>query len=87
MATQRTDRIRFLVRPGWVTSRNDGQRHWITAERLMRLYLLRREECIVEGEASRLHIVGRRFDTRALIPIVPLYSGDYPAFRRAGNLS
>lgn len=79
---QRADRIRFLVRPGWVTSRTDGQRHWITADKLMRLYLLRREECIVEGEPSKLHTTGPRFDTRHLIQITPRYDGNYPAFQK-----
>ena len=33
---------RYVVYPGFVTSRNDGDRHWISASRLLELYGLPR---------------------------------------------
>jgi len=54
---------RYLVVPGWVRSRVDGDRHWIGAERLMRLYGVDPAECVI----SRGGMVGRH-ELRLLIP-------------------
>lgn len=84
MATQTLDptRLKYLIIPGWVTSKNDGDRHWITAEQLMRLYVVRREQCIVAGQTYLAQIAGPRFDSRNLIVLRPRYAGDYPCFQR-----
>jgi hypothetical protein len=86
MATQRRVReLKFLVCPGWVTSKNDGDRHWITAHQLMQLYMVRPEQCLIQGEAAELHIIGRRFDTEHLIPLRPSYHGHYPVFQESSG--
>ena len=38
---------RFAVYPGYVSSRNDWDRHYISAQQLMDLYRVRPAECIV----------------------------------------
>lgn len=40
---------KYLVRPGRIRSINDGDLHFIEAEELMRLYGVRRQECIIMG--------------------------------------
>jgi hypothetical protein len=86
MATQRRVRdLKFLICPGWVTSKNDGDRHYITAHQLMRLYMVRPEQCLIQGEAAELHIIGRRFDTLKLIPLRPSYHGHYPVFQESSG--
>jgi hypothetical protein len=61
---------RYVIHPGMVISRNDGQRHWISAEQLMRLYNVRPRECII-GSA-----LGMR-DHDGLVHLYPRSKGDY----------
>jgi hypothetical protein len=35
---------RYVLHPGWVTSVNDGDKHYISANKLMRLYGLDRDQ-------------------------------------------
>lgn len=37
----------FVVHPGWIISKNDWEHHFISAHRLMDLYGVTPEECIV----------------------------------------
>lgn len=63
---------KYLILPGFVKSRNDGQRHFISAGQLMRLYKVHPSECIVwtqEGAAEGYPEHLRR--------LAPRYSGDY----------
>lgn len=66
---------KYILCPGYVTSRNDGQRHYITAARLARLYGVRYQECLIDDEVSHL--------TRGLhvlpgdVRLYPRYDGDY----------
>lgn len=39
--------IRYVIHPGYVFSKNDGQRHYINGHQLMRLYGLRPSECVI----------------------------------------
>lgn len=39
--------IRYVIHPGYVTSTNDGDRHYISAGRLALLYGLRLQDCAV----------------------------------------
>ncbi len=63
---------KYLVIPGWVKSKTDGDRHYITARELMQLYKVPPNECVV-------------FDIRfpdkmyyeGLIELKPSYNGDY----------
>lgn len=37
---------KYLLHPGYVISKTDGDRHYITSENLMRLYNVRPHECV-----------------------------------------
>lgn len=39
--------IRYILHPGWVESWNDGDRHYIDAPKLARLYGVPWNQCIV----------------------------------------
>lgn len=62
---------RYLVRPGWVTSKNDGKRHFICADRLIELYGVDSEECVVET------FKGERGHPRDLVVLAPDSRGVY----------
>ena len=65
---------KYLVCPGYVRSKNDGDRHFISAHRLMNLYGVRPGECFVHvyGEPPPCGI-----DTSTLISLFPSVSGNY----------
>ena len=45
---------RYILHPGYVTSKNDGERHYISGLRLMQLYGVNRRDCtIIEGDGFR----------------------------------
>ncbi len=41
--------LKFIVRPGFVRSVYDGERHFITGSQLMNLYGVDWRECVVEN--------------------------------------
>lgn len=43
---------KYLVVPGHVTSQNDGDVHYIGAWQLIRLYGVKREECVIWMEGG-----------------------------------
>ena len=65
--------IRYLLYPGYVFSRFDGQRHFITAPQLARLYKVSLMECHIVHADQDL----RGFRHEGLIKLVPRYSGNY----------
>ncbi len=78
----------YVVLPGPVISRNDGQEHAISATQLMRLYDVDPSLCYVYSYAEwcrnqQMGAVGkgRHQALMSLIQLYPLYSGDYPLFR------
>jgi hypothetical protein len=73
---------KYLVDPGWVTSVTDGDRHYIGAVALMRLYGVDPRECVI---ADRLQ---SRKNTE-LIRLTPRSSGNYvvPKKRFDGRVS
>ncbi len=40
-------KTKYVICPGYVTSKNDGQRHYISAKQLMRLYGVNPLECVI----------------------------------------
>ena len=62
---------RFLVCPGYVHSRNDGDRHWISADRLIDLYGVDPRECVIANRGLTWA------DEKSLIRLTPRYSGHY----------
>lgn len=70
---------KFMVCPGHIKSKNDGDWHYIGAFQLMRLYGVNPKDCVV---AERDH-PGRswasvpRANATNLIRLAPRYNGDY----------
>lgn len=81
---------KYLVIPGFVISQYDGDKHFISSLQLIRLYRVRREECIIcdtremlerRYQTSSLHeisqILNRQYNNSNLIVLHPRYDGDY----------
>ena len=69
--------IRYLLAPGHIISATDGDRHYINASTLCKLYGVKRAECI---DLSRLLDAQRRrvvSDCPDLPILAPRYDGDY----------
>ncbi|MNX81497.1 hypothetical protein D3C86_1131860 [compost metagenome] len=76
---------RYLLCPGPVTSKTDGDRHHITARQLAHLYGVPMKECVVLPDAELGALGGgrrrtelqARADRGELITLYPRYNGDY----------
>ena len=64
--------IKYLICPGMVTSKTDGDRHYITANQLISLYRVKRSECVVMPKNNRGYIPDDE-----LIRLSPDYNGRY----------
>lgn len=64
----------FLVVPGPILSRIDGDRHYISAGRLMDLYGVHREECIIIDSSRNAYLYGRY---EGCLILEPRFDGDY----------
>ena len=67
--------IRYAVVPGDVISASDGQRHSVSAVRLMSLYDVSPSECLILDEGEHPSIFSSR--TRGLLVLRPRDSGNY----------
>ena len=66
----------YAVYPGEVKSKTDGDVHYLSFHRLCRLYNVNPAQCVdMSRESARNAIIE---DISSLIPLTPLYSGDYP---------
>ena len=63
--------IKYVLCPGFVTSKTDRDKHWISADKLIQLYGVNRQECIMFGEK------GFDYKKKGLIFLAPRYNGDY----------
>lgn len=61
---------KYLIIPDYVRSKNDNDRHFITAKDLIRLYGVNPKECVIADPSKRQHVAG-------LIVLGPLSSGKY----------
>lgn len=71
---------RYVLMPGYVTSRTDGQRHFINAQRLCNLYGVRMAECVVYpiGYTSEDDIRRRNWrHPPGAIELYPRFDGRY----------
>jgi hypothetical protein len=62
--------IKYMLHPGYVISRYDGQKHYISYHRLIELYKLNPKECIDSSHRG----MGIR---RSVWHLHPEYNGDY----------
>lgn len=73
----------YLLCPGWVTSRTDGQDHHVGADDLARLYGVPMSECVVLPDGHSVmtkHTRGQllaRVDAGDLVALRPRHDGDY----------
>lgn len=69
----------YAIYPGVVTSRYDGDCHYISAAQLARLYGVSIGECVVVewGDYSKPWRRESIAYASTLIPLIPRYSGDY----------
>lgn len=65
---------KYLVIPGYVVSKNDGDRHFINSDQLMRLYGVKQEECVFY---SSLEAARGKSGNEKLIILVPRPDGKY----------
>lgn len=74
-----TPTVKYLLCPGTIESKRDGQWHFINARQLANLYGVRLDECVISHPQGPL--VGIRPENvefiANLIPLHPRYSGDY----------
>ena len=68
---------RWIVCPGFVESRHDLQTHWINAEKLIRLYGVNPEECIILLRDEMQIPLGYPLGYENLPVLRPRYDGDY----------
>lgn len=68
---------RYIVHPGWITSRADGDRHFIRAGQLIRLYGISINECLVCAHCQGRKMLPCMASTPGYVDLWPRYSGDY----------
>jgi general stress protein YciG len=80
-ASWQSRKKKFLVIPGTITSKSDGDRHFIGARELMRLYRVKQEECVVmsEEDVVRYNPYSSKYPMN-LVRLEPRYDGDYSQF-------
>lgn len=70
--------VRYLLLPGHVTSRTDGQRHWVGSGELIRLYGVDPRECVsADPRHPRADTAIARLIDSGLIPLTPRWDGHY----------
>ncbi len=67
-----TPKVKYLLCPGYVTSRTDGQIHFVTARQLAMLYGVSLDECVIAESGA-----GWVTEPEALLRLCPRYDGDY----------
>lgn len=74
MTEPESERKKYLVIGGEVISRHDGQRHYVSAQQLVRLYGLNPSQCILVEEVDPSRAYGYR---KGMVRLYPRYDGDY----------
>jgi len=65
---------KYLLCPGYILSKTDNDRHYISAEKLAQLYNVPMTQCIIQPERPE---EARMIDTSKLIILRPQYHGCY----------
>jgi hypothetical protein len=69
--------MRYVLHPGFVVSKTDGDQHYIGIGKLLELYMVPRTAIWVNAKEPGYHL-----DEPGDIHCRPLYDGDYPLFDR-----
>jgi len=70
----------YLLLGGWVSSKSDGELHYVSATKLLRLYGLDPRECILVNDFNGSSLRG--VDLTSLIVLGPRFHGDYHRIAR-----
>jgi len=70
---------KYVIFPGWIRSKNDGDRHFIGVGALAELYQVNLSECLVYDD----HMPSHFYD--GLIRLHPKYNGDYTIPEKVDN--
>ena len=70
-------KIKYVIHPGEVKSKTDGDFHHISAEQLMELYKVDPSECIVAGKNPPSRAGQRLTELTDVRHLYPKYSGNY----------
>ncbi len=68
---------KYIVMGGHVTSKNDGDRHYISARKLCDLYGVNPDECYLVGDFGETEHSIRMRQLPPLPVLTPKYDGDY----------
>ena len=71
----RMKETKYAVFPGKIRSKSDGDIHYISAEKLIRLYGVDPKECLIISDDRDLQRQRHRID--GLVQLHPRYHGDY----------
>jgi hypothetical protein len=71
-----SEEVKFVLHPGFVRSKNDGQHHFIGVAELARLYELHRTDYTICYGCSH-ELSGQCRPEKGRINLGPLYSGNY----------
>lgn len=70
--------IKYAICTGYIISKSDGDMHWLDASQLIKLYGIRREECIIIEEGDKNSERGYTSEfLDSLTYLRPRYNGDY----------
>ncbi len=67
--------IKYIINPGYMISKSDGNMHYITAGMLMNLYQVKESECIIVRSEKDLYKLKGFNNT--LINLYPRFDGKY----------
>lgn len=67
--------IKYIIMPGFVKSKNDGETHYISASKLIHLYGVNPKECYIVRDGEMESIPKSVSKTAKVLS--PKYNGDY----------
>lgn len=69
--------VKYLVWPGRVRSKVDGDGHYLTAMQLISLYRVRPRDCIIAETLTQKNLSAIRARNPGIIDLYPRYNGNY----------
>jgi len=69
--------IKYCLHPGYIISQNDGDKHYIGARKLARLYGVQLDECYIVDTSDRLNLYQMIDPDNVFTHLYPDYKGNY----------